>query len=164
LAGTTFVVGIGQSNPQKNLIALNRLLEVSRMSGQQPMAESIFQARRARSEPFGKTVGERPQRTADQLAIVWKYKLLNTHRLLERWDNGLFRKEALQSKTIEAGECEAAKMQVMQPIAQLLPRVERADRETKVGEFGQGHRPRQRRDEIGESIRQDSSLRFDLDQ
>ena len=104
LVGATLIVGISQPDPEKDLAAPNRLLEVSGMSRHKPEGEGILQAWRPGTEPLSKTIGKWAGRAADRLGIAGKRELLNAHGLLGRRDDGLAREDILESKTIEAVE------------------------------------------------------------
>jgi hypothetical protein len=44
LVGTALIVSISQPDPEKDLAILNGLLEVSRMSGDEPKAQGVLEA------------------------------------------------------------------------------------------------------------------------
>ena len=138
LAGTAFLVGIGQADPQKDPAVFDDPLKVTRMAGHEPKRQRVIQASCARTDPISKAVGERTGGAADKLAVLGECQLLNGHRFLRRRKDRPPSEDALEGKAVEAVENRATKVQIVKRVAQLVPRVERTDGETKVGRHGQG--------------------------
>jgi hypothetical protein len=137
LVGPTLVVGIGQSDPQKDFAVFDYALEVPSMAGQEPRRQSVPKASCARTEPISKALGERTGRAAEKFAVVGECQLLNDHKLLRPHDDELSSEDAPDGETVEAVENQATKAQVVERVAQLLPGVESTDRKAEVGPVSQ---------------------------
>jgi len=72
LVGTMLVVGAGNPDPEHDFACQDRPCEMSGVPGNEPTAESIFQAGCSCTKPFAQTIRQGARRAGDRLSVVWK--------------------------------------------------------------------------------------------
>ena len=143
LVGAPLVVGISDTNPEKDVACLDCILEVSGVPGDEPKAKSMLEAvvRLTGALPSGSRQGaqmcRRPTQSCPEMVVVER------SRAPGPCHDGLSGEHALQSHTIEAVEDKTTSTKVAQCFAHLRPAVERADHKTQLGLLGQRN-PRER--------------------
>ena len=88
LTRAPLIVAVDNANPEQDPAGLNRILEVSGVSGNEPKTKSMLEVRGAGVEASLQAVGQGTSRASNQLRAVGKRQCLNAQGLLFRRYDG----------------------------------------------------------------------------